>query len=293
LRRRRARGYHPPMRGYELFRVRGVAVRMHPTFLGLALVVLLFATAGARSLGEALPNLLVPVLLFLTVIWHELGHVLAARRLGIPVVDVVLTPLGGMARLYSLHDRPREELLIALAGPAANLLVAGPILAGLVLARPDEPVFAHLRLFPADAASALEWLEVFFSFHFALGTLNLAPIFPMDGGRILRAGLATRIGVYEATRVACRIGFLAALLFVVQPFLMPRHALWVLPLVGLFLFWTGLLERLTVERDRLFGSSRIWVGGFRVPGTRPRDGGAPADAGPVIEARGESRRLDG
>jgi Zn-dependent protease len=289
--------------GYEVCRIQGVAVRLHPTFVLLLGVVALYALAGARSLGSVGLNLLVLLLLFLTVIWHELGHVLAARLRGIPVLDIVLTPLGGQARVYDLKDRPLDELVIALAAPLANLLVAAPMYLAFRLADPPRELTEVLARLPHEPRSFKDIVDTIFNFHFLLGTLNLLPFFPMDGGRALRALLALRIGHLEATRIACRIGFLAALLLLFQPLYMPRHPIWVLPIVGIFLFWTGLIERLRAEGQALLaggrgGFVRTWTfgappGAMGGPRMEDKDEPPPQPAsGTVIDTQGESRFLD-
>lgn len=274
------------MRTYELMRIGGIAVRLHPTFVGLALVIAVSTLTKERTFGAALLQMLVPALLFFTVLWHEFGHVVAAKLLGVPVIDIVLTPLGGQARLYSLHERPREEWRIAAAGPLANLLVAVPMLIGFMIFEPNTPPVSRFVLLPPDVKDPRAWASLTFSFHLLLGTLNLLPIFPMDGGRILRALLAGPWGVVRATRFACRIGTFAALTMIAQPFLMPDRALWILVFAGLFLLWTGFIERLTVEKDALFKSGRVVFRGFRVG----PNGVEPMDASDVFGTPREERK---
>lgn len=292
-------------RSIEVCRIRGVAVRLHPSFALLAAVVVVLAIAGSRTIGDFLLNLIVPILLFVTVVWHEFGHVIAAGMMKVRVLDIVLTPLGGMARLYDLKGKPKEELVIALAGPMANLLIAVPVWLAFRTAESPKGIM-DLLLFAPKRADLEDFVRCSFTFHAMLGVLNLAPFFPMDGGRVLRAALALFIGDLEATRFACRIGFVAALLLLFQPLLMPRNALWILPPVGIFLFWTGLVERFHAERDAMAKSGRVffWTfgrggAGRAAPdpfapfesGPRP-DALPPRDAGKVIDAPGKSRRID-
>lgn len=280
--------------GYEIFRVRGIAVRLHPTFVILAIVVFFGAGASAAKASVWVWNLLVPIVLFTTVVLHEIGHALVAKRLGIPVIDIVVTPLGGMARMHSLHDRPKAELLISAAGPAANLLIALPLYAYFKSIDPAATVGSLIEIYPSAPTRFLSWLRIFFSFNVLLGTLNLVPIFPMDGGRILRSLLALKIGVVHATRLASRLGFVAALLLIFQPLLMPRNSLWILPLLGLFLMWTGLVERLVVEKNLVFGGGKVFFGSFRTyrNGQAIDDDAAPEKPPEIVETRGSSRMID-
>src|SRR5262249_17756702 len=146
-------------------------------------------------------------LLFVTVIVHELSHAITARALGVRVLDIVVHPLGGMTRLQWAARDPGREALISCAGPTVNPAVA---------ARRS----AVLRAIPQSAWS--EWLLVpFMTTNLALGALNFVPAFPMDGGRILRALLSTKMGHLRATRVAARIGRWLAGATLLAPFLAP------------------------------------------------------------------------
>ncbi len=175
----------------------GTAVKIHITFL-LFLVWIAASAWGRGGWSAALDSTVFIVLLFLCVVLHEFGHILAARRYGIQASEVTLLPIGGVASLQRLPSDPRQELVVALAGPAVNLVI------GLVLAlmlgsvRPgeltqiDDP---HLSLMGRLAAANI-FLVVF----------NLIPAFPMDGGRVLHALLAMRVGGVLATEIAAKIG---------------------------------------------------------------------------------------
>ncbi len=172
-------------------------VRVHLTFL----LLLVWIAAGGYLVGgvaSAVASSVFIVLLFGCVVLHELGHALVARRFGVRTPSITLLPIGGVARLERIPDKPREELAIALAGPAVNIVLAAVfflILRGAVPARwlePNAPVTALL----VQLAVANVVLAVF----------NLLPAFPMDGGRVLRALLALRLGHARATHVAARVG---------------------------------------------------------------------------------------
>jgi stage IV sporulation protein FB len=146
------------------------------------------------------------LLIFLCVLLHEFGHALAARRYGIKTHDITLLPIGGVARLERMPDKPSEEVVVALAGPAVTVAIAGILwtFIGLTGGLPD-PEMMHqtgvplaVRLFTVNI-----WLALF----------NMIPAFPMDGGRVLRAVLAMRMNYASATQIAATIGQGIAFIF--------------------------------------------------------------------------------
>jgi Zn-dependent protease/CBS domain-containing protein len=179
-------------------RIAGTAVRIHVTFV-LFLGWIFFATYAAEGPEAALANLVFLTLLFACVLAHEFGHIFAARAFGVATPDVTLLPIGGVARLERIPEEPREEFLIAIAGPLVNVLIA----LGLI-------VFAGARLNAGDLTamdSANVWLvDRLAAVNLFLALFNMIPAFPMDGGRVLRALLATRMGYVRATEVAAMIG---------------------------------------------------------------------------------------
>jgi Zn-dependent protease/CBS domain-containing protein len=192
---------------YKLARVAGIDVRVHATFLLLLAFVGFQGYAGTRSLTGALAGVGFILLVFFIVVLHEYGHALAARRYGIPTRDITLLPIGGVARLERMPREPRQELVIALAGPAVNVVLA--LLLWLYLraaGTPDPMAPPDERFFGLGVARQLLSVNVW------LAGFNLIPAFPMDGGRVLRALLAQRTGDYAAATVrAAAIGRAVAL----------------------------------------------------------------------------------
>ena len=175
----------------------GTAVKIHITFV-LFLAWIAFSAWANEGVEAALDSTVFIVLLFLCVILHEFGHILAARRYGIRSPEVTLLPIGGVASMPRLPSDPRQELVVALAGPAVNLVIGAALVAALGSLRPGEfeqIENPHLSLIGRLAAANL-FLAVF----------NLIPAFPMDGGRVLHALLAMRIGGPLATEVAAKVG---------------------------------------------------------------------------------------
>ncbi len=182
---------------YVIGRVAGTEIKLHLTFL---LLVAFWAFAGYQEGGApgAVSAVIMLVALFACVLLHEFGHITMARRFGVRTPDVLILPIGGVARLERIPDEPRQELLIALAGPAVTVAIAAALYAILRLGgqtasisnlAPDTPLLAFLFIINV-------WLLLF----------NLIPAFPMDGGRVLRALLASRIGLVRGTRVAATLG---------------------------------------------------------------------------------------
>lgn len=204
--------------------VKGTVIRLHVTFLLFLLwiAIMSYMQAGAAAAFGAIAFF---TLLFLCVALHEFGHVLTARRFGVLTPDVTLLPIGGIARIDRIPEKPVQELLIALAGPLVNFGIAG-LLVLLIGALPD-PV-AMMR---QDKPPGL--LELLALANLSLGLFNLIPAFPMDGGRALRALLSVRMGYVRATRVAAVTGQIFAVLFGVAGLMMGHF---ILVLIAIFIY---------------------------------------------------------
>lgn len=179
-------------------RVWGSEIRIHITFL-LLLAWIGIASYLQGGANAALDSVLFVIAVFACVALHELGHALAARRYGITTPDITLLPIGGLARLSRIPERPSEEIVIALAGPAVNVVIAA-ILILLLGARVSMGELADLENSAFGFAARLATVNVF------LVLFNLIPAFPMDGGRVLRAALSFKLGRRRATEVAAMIG---------------------------------------------------------------------------------------
>jgi Zn-dependent protease len=208
---------------YTLGRIRGTEVKVHVTFF------LLLAYLGYQSYLEAgraaaIADTLFLIAFFVCILLHEFGHITMARRFGVRTPDVILLPIGGVARLERIPEEPRQELLIAIAGPLVTLAIIVLLLLvalargqGVVLRDPfvgDVPVL--IRLLVSNA-----FVLVF----------NLLPAFPLDGGRVLRALLARRLGLVRATKIAGTVGQLFAVALGIT------GVVWNLPLTMLVAFF--------------------------------------------------------
>jgi Zn-dependent protease/CBS domain-containing protein len=190
----------------KLGEVAGIAIFVHATFTILLVWIALAAWIEGRSLSAVFESVVFIVSLFGCVVLHELGHALTARRFGVRTRDITLLPIGGVARLERMPEKPSEELLVALAGPAVNVVIAVILTAGLMLAGAWQPA-VEISLLKGPFFQRLLMVNVF------IAAFNLLPAFPMDGGRALRALLAKRMGYAPATQLAAHVGQAMALLF--------------------------------------------------------------------------------
>ncbi len=193
----------------KVARVAGIDIGIHWTFwLLIGFFVFISVKDGASSL-ETLRVVAFIFALFTCVVLHELGHALTAKRFGIQTRDITLLPIGGLARLESIPERPSQELLIAIAGPLVNVVIAGGLVVlilamGVTLEAPSEP--GRGLMFQSLLVN-LAFVNVL------LVAFNMLPAFPMDGGRVLRAILATRLSFEKATDIAAKVGGVMAFLF--------------------------------------------------------------------------------
>jgi stage IV sporulation protein FB len=178
--------------------IAGTQLRLHVTFI-LFLGWIFIANWASGGPDQAWYSLAFLILLFACVVAHEFGHVFAARGYGIKTPDVTLLPIGGVARLERISEHPREEFVIAVAGPLVNVAIA-LVLVLFFGARIDFGILTAVESTKVSMIDRLAAVNVF------LVLFNMIPAFPMDGGRVLRALLATRLGYVRATEIAAFIG---------------------------------------------------------------------------------------
>lgn len=189
---------------FSVGRLFGSELRVHVTFF-LLLAWVGFAAYGDGGWPAAINNLLFILALFACVVAHEFGHALMARRYGIQTPDITLLPIGGLARLERMPEKPLQEVAVALAGPAVNIviwLVLVALGAGMQVDTLENIDSTHI-----DLLSRLAYVNLF------LAVFNLIPAFPMDGGRVFRALLCLRMDRVKATRSAALAGQIVAVGF--------------------------------------------------------------------------------
>jgi len=196
----------------------GIGVYVHTTFLMLIAWVAFAHWQTGHSVSAAVQGVAFVLALFGCVVLHEFGHALTAKRFGIKTRDITLLPIGGLARLERMPDDPRQELWVALAGPAVNVVIAVALFVVFQVTGTSAP----LSTLSLTSGSFLERLMIV---NVLLVAFNMLPAFPMDGGRVLRALLAIRMDYTRATQLAANIGQGMALVFgliglFTNPFLM-------------------------------------------------------------------------
>jgi Zn-dependent protease/CBS domain-containing protein len=209
----------------KIARVAGIEVRIHITFF-LLLAWIGYDAYATDGTEAAVANIVMLLALFSCVLLHEFGHATAARQFGIRTPDITLLPIGGVARLQRMPDEPWQELLVAVAGPAVNVLILIALSPFVDLGT----IFAHVVRwsFPLDGmATQLAYVNV------VMVLFNLVPAFPMDGGRVLRALLAMRLPYGRATQIAAWIGQGIAFVFA---FIALKEGTPLLLFIALFVF---------------------------------------------------------
>jgi Zn-dependent protease len=227
---------------WKLGRVAGIDIFLHPTFfLLLAYVAMMQGGIGSVLLVSAV---------FGCVLLHELGHALTARRFGIGTEDITLYPIGGVARLQRMPRAPGAELLIALAGPAVNLVIAQALTAVQTLGLIGSPS-------PGSPSLLGLFVDDLILINVGLALFNLIPAFPMDGGRVLRALLSGWIGRERATLIAAGIGRGLALLFGLYCLF---HGMWLQALLAGFIYLAAghELARVLAEEEQV-RARRRWM----------------------------------
>lgn len=206
-----------------------IPLKIHWTFGLLIFFVAYTAFSNGLKLWQSIGFISYIFILFLCVVLHEFGHALVARKYGVITKDIVLSPIGGVARLESMPEKPLHELLIAIAGPLVNLFIGS--LLGTALYFTTQRAMPDVSDFYFD--DPIEFLRYITWMNFALFLFNLIPAFPMDGGRILRSLLAVKLGKIKATKIASGVGRIIAVGFIFWGIL-DQHL--VLSLIGLFIF---------------------------------------------------------
>ena len=230
----------------SLGRIAGIRILVHWTFIFLLGWIVLSEMRRGSDLATTALSLAFVLTIFLCVVLHELGHALMAKRFGVPTKMITLLPIGGVASLERIPESPRQELLVAVAGPAVNVVIAFVLWLVLPPLRdvPGEAFFSQI--------TAFNFFYLLFFINLMLVVFNAIPAFPMDGGRILRALLAFKLGRVRATQIAANLGQMLAIFFVFiglfyNPFLI---------LIGIFVFFGAFSENMMVQHlDFLRGHS--------------------------------------
>lgn len=202
-------------KSFRLFKLAGIPVYIHWTFFLLIGYVVFESISASDPTIQLAFELFVLMSVFACVTMHEYGHALTAKRYGVSTQDIILSPIGGVARLNHLPEKPKHELFVAIAGPLVNVVIILLILLVVFVFYPGDsfnPDFEAIT-----TGNFIEnYLFVMQYINLMLVLFNLIPAFPMDGGRVLRSLLAMKLGRLKATRVAAFIGQGIAVVFIIS-----------------------------------------------------------------------------
>ena len=234
----------------------GIPIRVHVTFF-LILLLGAYQWGGMTgTLNGAIFGIVLMALLFVCVTLHELGHSFVARLFGIPVREITLLPIGGIAQITKNPDKPVHELLIAIAGPLVNVLIAILLFAALGFSAAPQMLTGH-GLLPDEMSNTpslttlLSWLLMA---NVSLAIFNLIPAFPLDGGRVFRALIAMFTGYPRATRLASATGQLIAIILGIYGVL---NSQFLLTLVAVFIFFGAGQETAEAEAKTVLNTLRV------------------------------------
>ena len=223
----------------RLFSIYGISINIHVTFL---LLLLIFLTFGLKSLVFVMG-------IFIIVTMHELCHSLAAKYFGIGVREITLLPIGGLASMTKMPEKPSQEFLISLAGPLFNIGIIAALFFPMRYLVGDAILFHPLSIATWPLTfSHIYWINLI------LAAFNLIPAFPMDGGRILRALLARKMNYQKATRIAVNFGHIFALLF---GYIGIIHMNLVLIAIAIFIYMAASSEEIQVDVKETLKKFRI------------------------------------
>jgi Zn-dependent protease/predicted transcriptional regulator len=249
---------------FQIARLFGIPVQVHWSFL-LVFVWAFFAgpSEGRWDWQVTVWSFAAVLVVFACVVMHEFGHALTARRYGVQTHDIILSPIGGIARLERLPDKPWQEFVVAIAGPLVNIAIS--LFLALVLWLAPGPVheqiyeyyyamlFPESNVFPGEISLLYQSMLLLLVINLVLAAFNLLPAFPMDGGRMLRALLSIRLGRLKATRIAVYAGQGVAVLLLMYTVL-EAHNL-VLGLIALFIFIMARSEYRSVRLDTILSDA--------------------------------------
>ncbi|MGH2533711.1 MAG: site-2 protease family protein [Thermomicrobiales bacterium] len=247
------------LRSFTITRVRDIEIRVHPSFLLVVLwVAFHWGVMDDRGISALIYGALLVFFIFCCVVLHELGHSFMALHFGVKVHDITLLPIGGVARLEHLPSRPTTEALIAIAGPLVNVAIAVALVPPLLLLgvfNGYNSLVDYLS-YVDDIAPGGLLIYLFFT-NVMLVLFNMLPAFPMDGGRVVRAGLSAVVGRERATGFAVLLGQAAAVVLAILGIWWGDY---LLPLIGLFIIGAAYAEGRAVRLESAM--RRLRVGQF-------------------------------
>lgn len=236
----------------DLGKIAGIKIRVHWTFLFLIAWIVFLELSRGNDFTAILWSTGFILVLFFCVVLHELGHALTARRFNVGTRQITLLPIGGVASLERMPSEPREELLVALAGPAVNLVIA----MALYFVVPFEKYAGQDPEALQQALSSINagnFMFLLFSANLVLAVFNMIPAFPMDGGRVLRAILSMRMDRVRATQIASVLGQAVAFFLFFYGLLVNP----ILILIAIFVFFGAKGENMMIQQLSLLKDHKL------------------------------------
>lgn len=231
----------------SLGRIAGIKVYIHWTFLILIAWTLYSDVRAGLGPVDMVWSVVFVLAIFVCVTMHEYGHALAARRYGIQTRDITLLPIGGLAKLEGMPEKPKEELVVAIAGPAVNVVIV-IILAPIIMLTGSLD-----RMESARIISQGNFLVMLAAVNLSLTVFNLIPAFPMDGGRVFRALLAFKLDRVKATQIAATVGQVLAVGFMIWGFYGDPFLIF----IGLFIFSSARSEARYAQTQAIFKNATL------------------------------------
>jgi Zn-dependent protease len=232
-------------RAWHIGTFANIPVKIHWTFIILLIYVASYAFAHGADWRAIIVVVCFILTLFLCVLLHEFGHALTAKRYGIETEDIILLPIGGVARLRNLPDKPKQELIIAIMGPMVNVVIAIILFFALPFTFEDfYYIFTHIK--EIDLTSWLGYLILLLQANITLVLFNMIPAFPMDGGRVFRALLAMQLGRLKATKIASIVGQVICVILIAIGVYSSNY---ILAIIGVFIFFSATQEYRSVALD--------------------------------------------
>ena len=230
-----------------LGRISGIKIEIHWTFLILIAWVIFTSLRTNTESQQIMWSVLLILAVFVCVILHELGHALAAKKFNIKTTSITLLPIGGLAQMEQIPEKPKEELVIAFAGPAVNLVIVALLYPMTGISSSSELQELNSKIDPGN------FITVLMIVNFWLAIFNLIPAFPMDGGRVFRALLSFKLGHVRATQIAASVGQVLGIFFIFFGFF-----------YNPFLTFIGIFIYLGAGSESVYTQTRSMLQGFTV-----------------------------
>jgi len=245
-------------KSFQIAKAFGIPVKLHWSFFLVFVMVGYIAWDNQMNQTATIILFGLAIATFICVVLHEYGHALMAKRFGVKTRDIILAPIGGVARLEGLPEKPMQEFWIALAGPLVNFIIVICCLPYFIFNSPEELLRLSSIIDPLEEPAF--FVPLFMLGNLVVGLFNLVPVFPLDGGRVFRSLLSIKMTKVKATRIASFIGQIGAVIMIASPLYLPQPSV-TLPIIGCFIFFMARQENRAVKyQSTLRALRKIKVG---------------------------------